>query len=159
MGKYLQLLDRAGLERGRDKSDQSDKRSSIDNGALPFGRLCRFGRGPTPIDWTDAQEERAALVEYDGGAARSWAEALARLDPSKPPNDVPPKRWLRFVDDCGRFLDAGWAERAAALGWGPFELFGCDRKRPFARVDNMGLVWFLNGGSRSAGFDLTNSSL
>ena len=26
-------------------------------------------------------------------------------------------------------------------------MFGCDRKRPFARVDNMGVVWFLNGGT------------
>src|SRR5262249_40226520 len=95
----------------------------------------------------DAEEERAAIVQYDGGAPRAWAEALARLDPNKPPNDVPPKRWLRFIDDCGRFLDGGWAEHAAALGWGPLELFCCDRKRPSARVDNMGLVWFVNGGS------------
>jgi hypothetical protein len=97
--------------------------------------------------WTDAQEERAAIIQYDGGAPRAWAEALARLDPNKPPEHVPPHRWLRFIDDCGRFLDAGWGERAAALGWGPSELFGGDRKRPFARVDNMGLVWFVNGGT------------
>jgi len=97
--------------------------------------------------WSDAEEERAAIIEFDGGAPRAWAEALARLDPSNPPDDVPPKRWLRLVNDCGRFLDGGWAKRASALGWGPFELFGCDRKRPFARIDNMGLVWFLNGGS------------
>ena len=71
-----------------------------------------------PDTWTDAQEERAAIVEYDGGAPRTWAEALARLDPSKPPGDVPSRRWLRFIDDCGRFLDGGWAERAAAFGWG-----------------------------------------
>jgi hypothetical protein len=35
--------------------------------------------------WGDAQEERAAIVEYDGGAPRNWAEALARLDPSENP--------------------------------------------------------------------------
>ena len=96
--------------------------------------------------WTDAEEERAAIIEYDGGAPRAWAEALARLDPSKPPSGVRPERWWRFIDDCGRFLNAGWAGQAAALGWGPFHLFGCDRKRPFARLDNMGLIWFLNGG-------------
>ena len=103
-------------------------------------------RGAPQTTWSDAQEERAAIIEYDGGAPRAWAEALARLDPSKPPSGVRPERWWRFIDDCGRFLNAGWAGQAAALGWGPFHLFGCDRKRPFARLDNMGLIWFLNGG-------------
>jgi hypothetical protein len=27
------------------------------------------------------------------------AEALARLDANRPPGDVPPRRWLRFIDD------------------------------------------------------------
>jgi hypothetical protein len=31
------------------------------------------------------------------------------------------------------------------LGWEPLDLFGCDRKRPFARRDNKGLLWLLNG--------------
>jgi hypothetical protein len=51
-----------------------------------------------------------------------------------------------FIDDCGRFLDADWSTRAVALGWGPFDLFGCDRERPFARIDHQGLLWLLNGG-------------
>ena len=109
-----------------------------------FDQIAHRHTGDT---WTDAQEERAAIVEYDGGAPRAWAEALARLDPNKPPGDVPPQRWLRFIDDCGRFLDGGWAARAAAFGWGPLDLFGCDRERPFARVDHLGLLWLLNGGT------------
>ena len=76
---------------------------------------------------------------------RAWAEGLARLDPNNPPGDVPPRRWLRFIDDCGRFLDDGWASRAAELGWGPLDLFGCDRERPFGRVDHLGLLWLLKG--------------
>jgi len=103
-------------------------------------------RGAPQTTWSDAQEECAAIIEYDGGAPPAWAEGFARLNPNKPPADVPVKRWLRFIDDCARFLDAGWAGKAAALGWGPFHLFGCDRKRPFTRLDNMGLIWFLNGG-------------
>ncbi len=110
----------------------------------------RFEPTPTAPSNTgsDAYEERAAIVEHDGGAPRAWAEGFARLDPSKPPaGDVPAKRWLRFIDDCGRFLDAGLAARAAALGWGPLDLFGCDRERPFARIDHMGLLWLLSGGT------------
>ena len=96
--------------------------------------------------WTDAQEERAAIIQYDGGAPRAWAEALARLDPNKPPSGVSPHRWQRFIDDCGRFLDGGWADKAAALGWGPLQLFGCDRKRPYY-VPHRGLLWEVNGGT------------
>ena len=95
--------------------------------------------------WGDEHEKRAAITEYDGGAPRAWAEALARLDPMRPPGDVSPKRWLRFIDDCGRFLDSGWAIRAAKLNWHPLDLFGCDRERPFARLDHAGLSWLLNG--------------
>ena len=93
------------------------------------------------------QEERAAIVEHDGGAPRGWAEALARVDPARPPAGVPPQRWLAFLDDCGRFVDGGWAERASIFGWGPLDLFGCDRERPFAHVDRLGLLWLLNGGT------------
>lgn len=96
--------------------------------------------------WSESEEERAALVEYDAGAPRAWAEALARLHPGQPPADVTPGRWLQFIDDCGRFLDAGWADRAAVLDWHPLNLFGCDRERPFARLDRAGLLWLLNGG-------------
>ena len=30
---------------------------------------------------------------------------------------VMPERWLRFVNDCGRFLDRGWSNSAQELGW------------------------------------------
>jgi hypothetical protein len=102
---------------------------------------------PALDGWNDADNERAAIVEYDGGAPRAWAEGLARLDPAKPPGDLPQQRWLRFIDDCGRFLDGGWAARAAVFGWGPLDLFGCNRERPFARIDHLGLLWLLNGGT------------
>jgi hypothetical protein len=104
---------------------------------------------PSPADrtlatWGEAEEERAAIVEYDGGIPRAWAEGFARLDPDRPPGDLPPVRWRRFVDDVGLFLDR-WAAYAAALGWRPYDLFGCDRDRPLARLDRAGLIWLLNG--------------
>jgi hypothetical protein len=54
-------------------------------------------------------------------------------------------RWQQFIADCGRFFDLGWANRAEAFGWGPLDLFGCDRERPLARYDQMGLLWILQG--------------
>jgi hypothetical protein len=104
--------------------------------------------GPSPSAaeiWNEAEEERSAIAEYDGGAPRVWAEALARLDPVRPPCDIPPMRWLRFIYDCGRFIDDGWAARAEALGWGPLDLFGCNRDKPSARISQAGLLWLLEG--------------
>jgi hypothetical protein len=56
-----------------------------------------------------------------------------------------PKRWQRLVDDAGLFLDGPFSAVAAALGWGPLDLFGADRYKPFARVDQAGLLWLLDG--------------
>jgi len=94
--------------------------------------------------WSETEEERAAIVEHDGNIPRAWAAGFARLHPDHPPSDVPLRRWQRFVDDVGIFLDR-WAAYAAALGWGPHDLFGSDRNRPFARIDQSGLLWLLNG--------------
>jgi hypothetical protein len=95
--------------------------------------------------WGEAEAERAAIVEYDGGAPRAWAEGFARLHPDRPPSDVPLRRWQTFVDDVGRFLDGPFLTVAVTLGWGPLDLFGCDRDRPFNRIDKAGLLWLLNG--------------
>src|SRR5262249_41148743 len=130
------------------------KVAKVDGGpATTFATFATFADGHAEIRnpeppaeiWTHAHDERAAILDHDGAPPRAWAEGFARLDLSKPPADVPPKRWLRFIDDYGRFLDGGWAARAAALGWGPLDLFGCDRERPFADVDHQGLLWLLNG--------------
>jgi hypothetical protein len=94
--------------------------------------------------WSEAEEERAAIVEHDGGIPREWSEGFARLHPDHPPPGVPPKRWLRFVDDVGQFLDSPFSAVAAALGWGPLDLFGCNRDRPIDHVDKAGLVWSLH---------------
>ena len=90
-------------------------------------------------------DERAGIIEYDGSAPRAWAEALAQLEPTRPPCDIPSKRWLQFIDDCGQFIDDGWANCAQRLGWSPLELFGCDSTKPFARVNRAGLLWLLSG--------------
>src|SRR4051812_3680255 len=94
--------------------------------------------------WSEEHEERAGQSEFDGGIPRAWAEGLARLDPSRAPADVPPSRWLLFINDCGRFADQ-WASRASQLGWTAVALFGCDRAKPFARLDRAGLLWLLDG--------------
>jgi hypothetical protein len=103
-----------------------------------------------PSSWGEAEEERAAIIEHEGRIPRAWAESFAQLDPGRPPGDVPAKRWLTFVDDAGRFLGSPFCAVAGALGWQPFDFFGCDRDRPFARIDQAGLLWLLNGDRLAA---------
>jgi hypothetical protein len=98
-----------------------------------------------PATWGEAEAGRAAIVECDGNIPRDWAEGFARLDADRAPADVLPRRWQRFVDGVGLFLDSPFCAVASALGWGPFDLFGCDRDRPFARIDRAGLLWLVNG--------------
>ena len=169
MAAYQKFTD--ALRNGANTPSKSPKppkiSAGVESNVRPLGRLGALGGGsvedrtlpPTTRAsapekfvsvWSDADEERAALVEYGAGAPRAWAEALARLDAAKPPGDVSPGRWLQFIDDCGRFLDAGWGDRAVVLGWHPLNLFGCDRERPLARIDRAGLLWLLNGGKLAA---------
>ena len=75
----------------------------------------------------DGAAKAADRSKLEDKHARAWAEALARLDPNNPPHDVPLDRWQRFIEDCECFHRLGWANRAEALGWGPLDLFGCDR--------------------------------
>jgi hypothetical protein len=119
--------------------------------AAPSTASQNSAAGPEPIPaptnvWSDTEEERAAIVEYDGGASRPWAEALARLNPARLPSKMTLGRWEQFIDDCGRFLDQGWAAQAEGLGWGPLDLFGCDREPALADDDHAGLLWCVEGG-------------
>ena len=111
----------------------------------PLSQVSLLSQDVAPDPSADAQKERAAIVEHDGGIPREWAEGFARLDPARPPSDVPLRRWQRFVDDVRLFLDSSFCAIAAAFGWGPHDLFGCDRDRPYARIDQAGLLWLLNG--------------
>jgi hypothetical protein len=98
------------------------------------------------LTWDEAEEERAAVVQHKGNIVGAWAQGFARLHPDRLLRGVPTRRWLRLVDDIGLFLDSAFCVSAAALGWGPYDLFGCDGDRPFARIDQLGLLWLLNGG-------------
>jgi hypothetical protein len=104
----------------------------------------------TTAPLNDAGQVRVAIIERDHHAPRAWADGLARLNPAYPAAGISPQRWLCFVDDCGHFLEAGWADRASALGWTPLQLFGADRERPLVRLDHAGLLWLVHGGRVSA---------
>ncbi len=59
------------------------------------------------------------------------------------PDGFSPERWQRIVDAAGAFLDR-WASKASECGWSDLDVFGCDRDRPDARFDCMGVVLLLD---------------
>ena len=74
-----------------------------------------------------------------------WVDGIGRLDPDHPRGDVPPPRWRQFISDARRLLEDGVIAQAAAAGWTAHDLFGCDDIKPFARLDQMGLIWLIRG--------------
>jgi hypothetical protein len=88
-------------------------------------------------------DERAAIVEHDGGAPKTWAEGFAAMLAMPAPSGFSAQRWQRIVDATGTFLDR-WTDTAIDCGWSNLDVFGCDRDRPDARFDAMGLVLLLD---------------
>lgn len=58
-------------------------------------------------------EERAAIVEFDGGAPREWAEKFAEYCIQHRPDNVSELDWSWFLTQCGKIIDAA-PERMAA---------------------------------------------
>ena len=61
----------------------------------------------------DAIDERAAIIEFDAGAPREWAEQFARILYQRRPAGVADLDWTWFVTTCGRMIDEA-PERSAA---------------------------------------------
>jgi hypothetical protein len=109
-------------------------------------QFAQTAQGAERCPETDAAdfEDRAAIVEYDGGIPRAWAEGFALLHPDRPPARVPLRRWKAVIDAIGTFLDH-WAAKAAALGWEAADIFGADAARPEISWLNAGPLWAGNG--------------
>jgi hypothetical protein len=125
MGKYLDILKRAGLYDINDFNDKSptygcDERDTT-NQKDTFGRLNRLCR------------------------------TLSVLE-TRCPELVPPGRWQQCVADAQQFLVA-WGEPAEALEWSARDLFGLapvpaqphPSYRRLSRYDETGLLWLLQG--------------
>lgn len=58
-------------------------------------------------------EERAAIMEHDGGLTRPEAEYLARLLQAHPPVGTDPCTWAWFVEQATEIVDRSGLRRAA----------------------------------------------
>jgi len=92
----------------------------------------------------DASAGRPAL-DHVAGLPREIADGVRAILSADGARGIPPQRWPRVQRDAARMIEGGWLERARALGWTAADLFGCDRRAPWHRLDRAGLL-LLTGG-------------
>jgi hypothetical protein len=90
-------------------------------------------------------EERAAILEHDGGLPRAWADLLAHLRPAYPPPNLSPNDWVRYVDAVHILADE-WAGHMARLGWRPEAVLGWGGRGLFPYTARGSLPWLLSVG-------------
>lgn len=80
-------------------------REKLPAGALDFIKL--HARQIAAFLESEADfEERAAIIEFDGGLPRQAAEDLAGILLARPPNDCDPADWNWFVGKAADIIDA-----------------------------------------------------
>jgi hypothetical protein len=58
---------------------------------------------------------------------------------------VPRNRWPQIQRDTWRLVERRWLHAALDLGWSTADLFGCDQRAPWYRLDRSDLVLLLGG--------------
>jgi hypothetical protein len=84
-------------------------------------------------------------VQSVGGLPREIADGVRAIHSADGARGIPPQRWPRVQRDAARLVEGGWAQQALGLGWTAADLFGCDQRAPWHRLDRAGLV-LLTGG-------------
>jgi hypothetical protein len=79
------------------------------------------------------------------GLPREIADGIRAILSADGARGIPPQRWPRVQRDAARLVEGGWLERALALGWTTNDLFGCDRRAPWHRLDRAGLLLLVGG--------------
>jgi hypothetical protein len=126
-----------------------------ETGQLKFAKVSQsegpgyLGAGPTSATLATLagpEADSSLFTPAPRSGIEEWQRGVSQLDVQRPPKSVPQACWQKFVANAARFLTGPFAEQAGALGWSGPDLFGCDRDRPFGRIDQLGLLWLLDGG-------------
>lgn len=72
--------------------------------------------------------------------------------------EIPPKRWPQIQRDSRRLVESRWLHEALDLGWTTADVFGCDGRAPWYRLDRAGLV-LLIGGDEIVELDPSHAAL
>ena len=92
-----------------------------------------------------ADDDAPAVVANDQDLPAEMLDGVRAILAAEGARGIPPNRWRQIQHDVGRLVEGGWTRRALALGWTPADLFGCDQRAPWYRLDRSGLVLLLGG--------------
>jgi TubC N-terminal docking domain len=93
--------------------------------------------------------DAASIVQSVGGLPREVADGVHAVLSADGAQGIPPHRWARVQRDFVRLLEGGWAQEALHFGWTAADLFGCDRRAPWHRLDRAGLLLLVGGHEKS----------
>ena len=91
---------------------------------------------------------------WSSGIPDDVARGIGALLVAPTATGIPDQAWPIIVADTVALVDSGQAAQAFALGWSAADLFGCDRRAPWHRLDRMGMT-LLAGGREVFGFTRT----
>lgn len=77
-------------------------------------------------------------------------QRISELRSGHAPAAMPQSSWESMVRDARAFIDTEKCAQAASLGWDDLDLLGVDDRAPYARIDQLGLLWLLRGGKSSS---------
>jgi hypothetical protein len=92
----------------------------------------------------NASPERPVVCNV-AGLPQEIAQGVHAIRSADGARGIPPQRWPRVQGDAARLVEGGWLERALTRGWTATDLFGCDRRAPWHRLDRAGLVLLISG--------------
>jgi hypothetical protein len=105
------------------------------------GRMRAKGPSDALARWLPELKAKRAELEAVLRPVTSSEDWLERLLARPRPDSEPLARWQAHCAGVRRFVEDGWRQKAAALGWPHDELFAL--RDPFANGSLQGAVWFV----------------
>jgi hypothetical protein len=93
----------------------------------------------------DAAPAHLADDQVDQDLPAHVADGVRAILAAEGARGVPPNRWPQIQRDTRLLVERRWLHQALGLGWTTADLFGCDQRAPWYRLDRSGLVLLLGG--------------
>ena len=90
-----------------------------------------------------ADDDAPAPVANDQDLPVEMLDGVRAILAADGAQGIPPNRWPQIQRDARQLVERRWPHRALELGWTTADLFGCDRRAPWYRLDRSGLVLIL----------------
>jgi hypothetical protein len=93
----------------------------------------------------DAAPALAAEDQVSQGLPAEIADGVRDILTADGARGVPSNRWPQIQQDTRQLVERQWLHTALDRGWSTADLFGCDQRAPWYRLDRSGLVLLLGG--------------